>query len=74
MRSFASSLTFAAGVYAQSQAYTDANTGISFQTHYDNTGTGLSFGVAVPTTAGTDFIGQIVRVPDLNICNNSNGF
>lgn len=69
MRSFASSLAFAASVYAQSQAYTDANTGISFQTHYDNTGTGLSFGVAVPATVGTDFIGQIVRISGLNISN-----
>ncbi|TVY82268.1 Cellobiose dehydrogenase, partial [Lachnellula suecica] len=49
---------FAAGVYAQSTAYTDANTGITFQ-QFETTA-GVSWGMAVPDTVGTDFIGQMV--------------
>jgi cellobiose dehydrogenase (acceptor) len=40
-------------------AYTDPNTGIDFQTYYDS-GTGYSFGMALPENPTTDFIGQMV--------------
>ncbi|CAL3969300.1 unnamed protein product [Diplocarpon coronariae] len=50
---------FAAGAAAQqSSAYTDPNTGITFQGKTDTTG--FSFGMAAPTTVGSDFIGQMV--------------
>ncbi|TVY58442.1 Cellobiose dehydrogenase [Lachnellula cervina] len=58
MRSFLTSLAFIAGTYAQSSVYTDANTGITFQ-RYANT-EGVSFGIAVPQTPASDFIGQMV--------------
>ncbi|CAG8975376.1 hypothetical protein HYALB_00009517 [Hymenoscyphus albidus] len=60
MRSFATSLAFVAGAYAQSKASADVNTGITFQAYSDTAGSGFSFGAAVPTTIGSDFIGQIV--------------
>ncbi|TVY17652.1 Cellobiose dehydrogenase [Lachnellula arida] len=58
MRSFLTSLAFIAGTYAQSSVYTDDNTGITFQ-RYANT-EGVSFGIAVPETPASDFIGQMV--------------
>jgi hypothetical protein len=60
MRTFTSYLAFAATAYTQSSAYTDANTGITFEGYEDTTG--FRFGMAVPTTPATDFIGQIVCV------------
>ncbi|OAL52711.1 FAD/NAD(P)-binding domain-containing protein [Pyrenochaeta sp. DS3sAY3a] len=60
-RIFTSSLLLAAGlagVQAQSTApYTDDITGITFQQYVSTAG--LSFGIALPEEAGTDFIGQI---------------
>jgi hypothetical protein len=64
MRSVINSLAFAVGVYAQSTAYTDANTGIDFQRYADTTG--VSFGIAVPETPASDFIGQMVRTMSLD--------
>jgi hypothetical protein len=64
MRFVINSLAFAAGVYAQSTAYTDANTGIDFQQYADTTG--VSFGIAIPETPASDFIGQMVRTMLLN--------
>lgn len=61
MRTFTSLLALAAGAYAQtSSAYTDVNTGITFQGYEDTTG--FQFGMAVPTTPASDFIGQMVSV------------
>ncbi|RDW92292.1 hypothetical protein BP5796_01686 [Coleophoma crateriformis] len=61
MRSSLSSLAaFAAGAVAQiSSSYVDSNTGITFQGYQDST-TGFQFGMALPTTVGSDFIGQMV--------------
>ncbi len=60
MRFHLSLLAFAAGAAAQqSSAYIDANTGITFQGKTDTTG--FYFGMAVPTTIGSDFIGQMVN-------------
>jgi len=59
MRSFFTSLALVAGTYAQSSAYTDANTGITFQRYLDTEG--VSFGIAIPETPASDFIGQMVR-------------
>ncbi|TVY38146.1 Cellobiose dehydrogenase [Lachnellula subtilissima] len=58
MRSFFTSLALVAGTYAQSSAYTDANTGITFQRYLDTEG--VSFGIAIPETPASDFIGQMV--------------
>lgn len=58
MRTFTSLLGLAVGAFAQSSAYTDAHTGITFQGYQDTTG--FRFGMAVPTTPAADFIGQIV--------------
>ena len=57
-----SSLLFAVGAVAQSTAYTDPNSGITFQSYQDSD-TGCQFGLALPETADTDFIGQIVSRP-----------
>lgn len=44
-----------------SSAYTDPNTGIDFQRYVENTQTtGYSWGIALPQTPTTDFIGQLV--------------
>lgn len=51
-------LFFAVGAVAQT-AYTDSNTGISFDGYLDSD-TGCQFGVALPETLGTDFIAQMV--------------
>jgi cellobiose dehydrogenase (acceptor) len=51
-------LALAVGAHAQSSAYTDANTGISFEGYEDTTG--FLFGMALPSTLGSDFIGQMV--------------
>lgn len=51
-------LALAAGAYATSTGYTDANTGIDFFGTEDTTG--LLFGMALPSTIGSDFIGQLV--------------
>lgn len=60
MRFSLSLLAFAAGAWAQqSSSSVDSNTGITFQGKTDTTG--FYFGMAVPTTVGTDFIGQMVR-------------
>ncbi|KAH8672540.1 hypothetical protein BGZ60DRAFT_374213 [Tricladium varicosporioides] len=59
MRYFLGSLALAAGAFAQSTSYVDPNTGITFQQSSDAT-TGFSFGMALPETVGSDFIGQIV--------------
>jgi hypothetical protein len=59
MRSVIGALAFAAGVCAQSTTYTDANTGIDFQQYVDTAG--VSFGIAIPETPASDFIGQMVR-------------
>lgn len=40
-------------------AYTDPNTGIDFQTYFASD-VDYSFGIALPETIGTDFIGQMV--------------
>lgn len=53
-------LALASGVYAQSTTYVDPNTGISFAGKVDPA---ITVGVAAPETAGSDFIGQIVRNP-----------
>ncbi|KUJ09933.1 FAD/NAD(P)-binding domain-containing protein [Mollisia scopiformis] len=58
MRPFVSYLALVAGAYAQSSGYTDANTGITFQGYEDTTG--FKYGMAVPVTPATDFIGQMV--------------
>jgi len=58
MRSSLLLLATAAGVYAQSSPYTDANTGIAFEGYEDTTG--FKFGMALPQTIGSDFIGQMV--------------
>lgn len=49
-------LTF--GVQVQAAAYTDPNTGITFQGFTDTTG--FQFGLALPTNPTTEFIAQIV--------------
>lgn len=58
--SVASALAFALGALAgtSSTAYTDANTGITFQQYVDTTG--FAFGMALPENPSTDFIGQMV--------------
>lgn len=59
MRSSLQLLALAAGAYAQTAAvYTDDNSGISFSGYQDTTG--MLFGMALPETIGSDFIGQIV--------------
>jgi len=58
MRSSLGLLALAAGALAQSSAYTDVNTGISFEGYQDTTG--FLFGMALPSTIGSDFIGQMV--------------
>ena len=59
MRFSFSLLAFAAGAWAQqSSSSVDPNTGITFQGKTDTTG--FYFGMAVPTTVGSDFIGQMV--------------
>ncbi|PBP21408.1 GMC oxidoreductase [Diplocarpon rosae] len=59
MRFSLSLWAFAAGAAAQqSSALTDPNTGITFQGKTDTTG--FYFGLAAPTTVGSDFIGQMV--------------
>lgn len=55
---FLNTLAFAAGVNSQFTAYVDPNTGISFQKYTDTTG--FQFGIATPSTVGSDFIGQMV--------------
>lgn len=51
---------FALGVYGQStSSYTDSASGIVFQRYEDTSGTGFSFGMALPETIGSDFIGQM---------------
>jgi len=55
-----SSALFAVTALAQTIAYTDSNSGISFQSWSDPT-TGCQFGMALPMTPEKDFIGQIVR-------------
>lgn len=40
-------------------AYTDTTTGMTFQALQDSS-TGFVFGIALPETIGTDFIGQMV--------------
>ena len=59
-------LGLAAGVAAQTVTapYTDPLTGIDFQAYTDPE-TGYIFGIALPETVTTDFIGQIVRVDSL---------
>ncbi|KAL1691086.1 hypothetical protein GGG16DRAFT_54323, partial [Schizophyllum commune] len=54
-------LGLAAGVAAQTVTapYTDPLTGIDFQAYTDPE-TGYIFGIALPETVGTDFIGQVV--------------
>lgn len=59
MRSATSLLAFAAGAYAQSYAYTDPASGITFQA-YQDADTSFQYGMVLPETVGTDFIGQIV--------------
>ncbi|KIY52484.1 CBD9-like protein, partial [Fistulina hepatica ATCC 64428] len=65
MKSFGLALSlsvalWAAGVSAQSShSMTDSNTGITFQAFTDPQ-TNLTFGLVVPETIGSDFIGQIV--------------
>ncbi|KAF4634645.1 hypothetical protein G7Y89_g3462 [Cudoniella acicularis] len=56
---FINALAFAARVCAQSTSYVDPNSGITFQQSSDST-TGFSFGLALPSTVGSDFIGQMV--------------
>lgn len=51
----------AIGAYAQSVAYSDPATGITFQQHVDPA-TGYTFGLAVPEDPTTDFIGQLVSL------------
>ncbi|KAH7343061.1 hypothetical protein BKA65DRAFT_526989 [Rhexocercosporidium sp. MPI-PUGE-AT-0058] len=52
-------MAFAAGAWAQqSSSSVDPNTGITFQGKTDTTG--FYFGMAVPETVGSDFIGQLV--------------
>lgn len=47
------------GADAQSaSAYSDPNTGIDFQAYKDDSG--YQFGIALPETLGSDFIGQLV--------------
>jgi len=60
MRSTLSLLTAVAGAYAQTSAYTDADTGINFQGYKD--ATGFRFGLVVPEDPISDFIGQMVSV------------
>lgn len=60
MRASLGLLALGAGAYAQSSAYTDANTGIAFEGHQDTTG--FLFGIALPSTIGSDFIGQMVSI------------
>lgn len=53
-------LALAATAVAQtSTSYVDPTTNISFQSFYDSK-TGYRFGLALPETVGSDFIGQIV--------------
>lgn len=54
------SLIFAVGAAAQATSFTDSNTGITFQSYQDSD-TECRFGIALPETLETDFIGQIVR-------------
>jgi hypothetical protein len=54
MRYLFNILAFAAGVYSSSTGFVDSNTGIEFQQYAD--ATGLRFGIAVPSTVGSDFI------------------
>jgi cellobiose dehydrogenase (acceptor) len=59
MRASLPLLALAAGASAQtSSAFTDANTGITFQGYEDTTG--FRFGMALPSTIGSDFIGQMI--------------
>lgn len=62
--SFSAAVLFALSVVSganaqQASAYTDANTGITFQAFQDDSG--FQFGMALPETPGSDFIGQLVR-------------
>jgi len=55
----------ALGAQSQSFTYTDTKSGITFEGNKDRIG--ILFGLALPQTVGTDFIGQIVRPPPLLI-------
>ncbi|KAK1974153.1 GMC oxidoreductase [Colletotrichum cereale] len=50
-------LLAAAATAQQTSSYIDAASGITFQRHSETSG--FSFGIALPTTVGKDFIGQI---------------
>jgi hypothetical protein len=52
-------LLAAAALGQKTSAYTDAKTGIAFQSFADST-TGYRFGIALPTTPTGDLIGQLV--------------
>lgn len=58
MRSFIL-LGFALSACAQSAAYTDGHSGITFQGHQDSD-TGFQFGMTLPEKVGTDFVGNMV--------------
>ncbi|EFQ36273.1 GMC oxidoreductase [Colletotrichum graminicola] len=50
-------LLAAAAAAQQTSSYVDAASGITFQRHSETSG--FAFGIALPTTVGKDFIGQI---------------
>lgn len=52
------SLSLSASAQGTTGAYTEPKTNITFQTYSDPTG--YQFGVALPTTPGTDFVGLLV--------------
>ncbi|KAK2035236.1 GMC oxidoreductase [Colletotrichum zoysiae] len=53
----ATALFAAATAAQQTSSYVDAASGITFQRHSETSG--FAFGIALPTTVGKDFIGQI---------------
>jgi cellobiose dehydrogenase (acceptor) len=62
---FVSVLALAAGAAAQTaQTFDDPMTGITFQAFQDNS-TGYRFGIALPENPTTDFIGQLVCLPQI---------
>jgi hypothetical protein len=50
-------LALASSAFSQSIKYEDPNSGISFSGRQPN---GITFGIALPETSGSDFIGHIV--------------
>jgi len=67
LSSVVASLVAAVSAQGSTQGYTDPSTGIAFQT-YTADKIGAKFGIAMPAGPGTDFIGQIVRLLSLQIC------